>query len=153
MAVSHWATSSRENAHASARALAKELGVQGSTPAELLKGLRAVDGVQLNIAASKMAPVMVSVRQGSTRVSASLISEMARPLSVFLALQTSMLDELMWLPVVEDDLPGSFQTEDPAKLVREGKFSDVPLMSGVVGAEGLVWVLRKLYPLYLIIIS
>ncbi|XP_034255175.1 juvenile hormone esterase-like [Thrips palmi] len=112
LAISHWATSGKENAVASARGLAKELGVPGSTPEELLKGLRAVDPVVLNAAAGTMTPVM-----------------------------TSMTDELMWLPVVEEEHPGAFQTEDPLSLVRAGRFSDVPLMTGVCSAEGLVWVL------------
>lgn len=112
LAVSHWGTSCTENVLASARALAKELGVPGSTPEELAKGLRGVDAAHLNHVANKMKPVM-----------------------------TCMTDELMWLPVVEEDHPGAFQTEDPLALVQAGKFSDVPLMTGVNSAEGLVWVL------------
>lgn len=112
LATSHWATTGSEIAQACARALAKELGVQGGTPEELLKGLRAVDAAQLNLAASRMAPVM-----------------------------TSMSDELMWLPVLEEARPGAFITEDPRRLVQAGALGDVPVMTGVNGAEGLVWVL------------
>ncbi|KAK3932169.1 Venom carboxylesterase-6 [Frankliniella fusca] len=107
----HWACNT-QNAVKCARALARQLDLPCDTPEEIAKSLRSVSGSKLLQASEKMTPVF----DGAT-------------------------DELMFLPVVEPDLPGAFIAEDPVAMVRDGKSSSAPLMTGVNTAEGLVWVL------------
>lgn len=104
-----------QNAAKCARALTRELGLQADTPDEIAKALRSVSGHKLLHAAEKMAPVF-----------------------------DDATDELMFLPVVEPDLPGAFIAEDPVTMVRDGRSSQAPLLTGVNSAEGLVWVLFAL---------
>lgn len=50
-------------------------------------------------------------------------------------------DDFMFLPTVEPAHEGAFLTEEPLELIRDGRTSPVPLMTGVCAVEGLVWVI------------
>lgn len=40
-----------------------------------------------------------------------------------------------FVPCVEPDVPGAFLTEDPSVLVEEGRYNNVPYLTGINSAE------------------
>lgn len=51
--------------------------------------------------------------------------------------------DFVFVPCVEPDLPGAFLTEDPAVLVAEGRYNQVPMIIGGTSGEANIAVGRK----------
>ncbi|XP_049809624.1 cholinesterase-like isoform X1 [Schistocerca nitens] len=49
--------------------------------------------------------------------------------------QKLLLAYMVWAPTVEPDLDGAFITESPIRALNEGRFNQVPIMTGVTSAE------------------
>lgn len=47
------------------------------------------------------------------------------------------------VPVIENSVNGLFLTESPSKLLEEGRFNKVPVISGVTSDEGILFLKSK----------
>ncbi|XP_049836566.1 venom carboxylesterase-6-like [Schistocerca gregaria] len=57
--------------------------------------------------------------------------------------EKARLSHLGFAPVVEPDVEGAIVTEHPIKVLKEGRFNKVPVITGVTSGEGLLFVTNE----------